>query len=187
MEKKIIGGVFKDQFDAVNVIEQLERNGYNRNDISIFAKDEVISRTITDKTEIDVSGDTKDHHNRGKKAGKGLGIGAGAGAVLGGAAGLALLAIPGVGPIMAAGPIAAAIEGGLIGAGGGGIVGALTGAGITEEQAKEYDKYLNEGYIVILVEADQTQEENVFGTYTSHNTRNTHMYPSYIGGKNNNY
>jgi hypothetical protein len=184
MEKKIIGGVFKDQFDAVNVIEQLERNGYNRKDISIFAKDDGISEAIEEKTDIEVSGDSKKKNNRGEKAGKGFGIGAGAGAVLGGIAGLGLLAIPGAGPIVAAGPIAAAIEGGLIGAGGGGLVGAMTGAGLTEDQAKEYDKYLNEGHIVILVEADKTQEENVFNTYTSNNTRNSHMYPSYEGRTN---
>ncbi|TMW72780.1 general stress protein [Alteribacter natronophilus] len=173
MEKKIIGGVFKEEQEAVDVIEQLEKGGFSRDDISIFAKGDDADN-IDDKTDVDVTGDD---NKRGKKAGKGLGIGAGSGAVLGGAAGLALLAIPGAGPIMAAGPIAGAIEGGVIGAGGGGLVGALTGAGIPEDEAKEYNSYVNDGYIVVLVEANQEQQPGVYDTFREHNTVNRHMYP----------
>ena len=174
MEKKIIGGVFKEEQEAVDVIEALERNGFDSKDISIFAKGDDAD-AIEDKTDVNVANDNDS--KRGKNAGKGLGIGAGAGTLLGGAAGLALLAIPGAGPIMAVGPIAAAIEGGVIGAGGGGLVGALTGAGIPEKEAKEYDTYVNDGYSVVLVEANQEQQPAVYSTFKSNNTVNEHMYP----------
>ncbi|MCE7791125.1 general stress protein [Salipaludibacillus sp. CUR1] len=176
MEKKIIGGVFKEQQEAVDVIDQMEKNGFDRKDISVFAKGDDAEK-VDDHTDIDVA--DNDDNNRGKNAGKGVGIGAGTGAVLGGAAGLGLLAIPGAGPIMAAGPIAAAVEGGVIGAGGGGIVGALTGAGIPEEEAKEYEKYINDGHIVVLVEANEDQQTNVYSTFRDHNTVNSHMYPGH--------
>ncbi|WP_018923243.1 DUF1269 domain-containing protein [Salsuginibacillus kocurii] len=99
--------------------------------------------------------------------------------MLGGAVGLGILDIPGIGPIAAAGPLAAAIEGGAIGAGGGGLGGALTGAGVPKDEAKEYEKYLQEGNIVILVEADENQKESVYNTFSSYNTENTSMYPTY--------
>ncbi|MFC5712038.1 general stress protein [Thalassorhabdus alkalitolerans] len=186
MDKKIIGGVFRNEQDAVNAIEGLEKNGYNKDDISIFVKNDEDADAIEDKTDANVT-DNADDNNRGKGAGKGLGIGAGSGAVLGGIAGLGVLAIPGIGPIAAVGPIAAAIEGGAIGAAGGGIVGALTGAGIPEEEAKEYDKYLEEGNILVLVEADEKQESSVYDTFTTHNTVNTDMYPDYAGRDKNNF
>lgn len=173
MEKKFIGGVFRTEEEAVNVIENLEKSGFTREDISIFAKGED-AEAIDDKTDVDVEGDDGD--NKGKKAGKGVGIGAGTGAVLGGAAGLSLLAIPGAGPIMAAGPIAAAIEGGVIGAGGGGIVGALTGAGISKEDAERYEKYVEDGNIVIMVEASEDQQEGIYSTFRDHGTLNSDMY-----------
>ncbi|UTR09010.1 general stress protein [Evansella sp. LMS18] len=174
MDKKIIGGVFKEQEEAIRVIEQLEKSGFKRDDISVFAKGDDAD-AIEDKTDASVT-DTKDD-NKGKKSGKGAGIGAGSGVVLGGLAGLGLVAIPGAGPIMAAGPIAAAIEGGVIGAGGGAIVGALTGAGIPEEDAKEYEKYINDGYTVVLVEAEEDKHQDVYTTFRDNNTANTHMYP----------
>ncbi|SDO51727.1 general stress protein [Alkalicoccus daliensis] len=175
MEKKIVGGVFSNEEEAVRAIEALENQGFKRDDFSVFAQGDDAD-AIGDKTDVDVA-DSTDDDNKGKKAGKGAGIGAGSGAVLGGAAGLGLLAVPGAGPFLAIGPIAAAIEGGVLGAGGGGLVGALTGAGINEEDAKEYDQYIKDGNVVVLVEADENQESDVYTTFRDNNTRNTHMYP----------
>ncbi|WP_223702529.1 general stress protein [Sutcliffiella deserti] len=178
MKKSIIGGVFKDQQEAIRAIEALYDMGYTKDDISIFAKDSDDVKSIEKGTNSDV---TEKSSGRGKNAGKGFGIGAGTGGVLGGIAGIiaeiGLLAIPGIGVLAAAGPLATALSGAAIGAGGGGLVGALTGAGIPEEHAKEYEGHLNKGHIVVLVEADEQREDRVYSHFTDNNSLNTHTYP----------
>ncbi|SDJ86403.1 general stress protein [Sediminibacillus albus] len=180
MESKVIGGVFKKQEDAIKAIKDLQNKGYHKDDFSVFAKDSDDAEAIGDQTNTDI---TKDKSGRGKNAGKGLGIGAGTGGVLGGTAGLiaeiGLLAIPGVGAIAAAGPIAAALTGAGIGAGGGGIVGALVGAGIPEEHAKEYEQHLKNGNIIVLVEANENDRE-VYRTFLANKTENHTIYPDEV-------
>ncbi|MBP3950170.1 general stress protein [Bacillus suaedae] len=181
MKKNIIGGVFRNQEEAVPAIEGLHDLGYTKEEISVFAKDSDDVDGIEHATSEDV---TKQSSGRGKNAGKGFGIGAGTGGVLGGIGGIiaeiGLLTIPGVGLLAATGPIATALSGAAIGAGGGGLVGALTGAGIPEEHAKEYEKYLDNGNIIVLVEADATREETVYNHFTRANSLNTHTYPEYL-------
>ncbi|MGM0846204.1 MAG: general stress protein [Bacillota bacterium] len=181
MKKSIIGGVFRNKDEASRAIEALHDMGYTKEDISIFAKDKDDVKGIEHETNADV---TEKDSGRGKNAGKGFGIGAGTGGVLGGIAGIiaevGLLAIPGIGVLAAAGPLATALSGAAIGAGGGGLVGALTGAGIPEEHAKEYEKYLNKGNIVVLVEADEDREEKVYGHFSRNNSLNTHTYPENV-------
>jgi len=91
--------------------------------------------------------------------------GAGAGAALGGMTGLALalapLAIPGIGPILAAGPIAAALAGAGFGALAGGVIGGLTRLGVPEETAHYYAEALRRGGIVITVAADEAAQANL--------------------------
>ncbi|WP_077623023.1 general stress protein [Sediminibacillus massiliensis] len=180
MKSKVIGGVFKSQDDAIRAIEELKAKGYGKDDFSVFAKDKDDVKAIGEETNTDIS---KDKSGRGKNAGKGLGIGAGTGGVLGGLTGLiaeiGLLAIPGVGAIAAAGPIAAALTGAGIGAGGGGIVGALVGAGIPEEHAKEYENKLKEGNIIVLVEASEHDRE-IYQTFLANRTENHRMYPDEV-------
>src|SRR6202041_699010 len=96
------------------------------------------------------------------KAPEGAATGAGSGAVLGGAlgllAGIGALAIPGVGPFIAAGPIMAALAG--VGAGGvvGGLIGALVGMGIPEYEAKRYEGRIKEGGVLLSVHCDTSEE-----------------------------
>lgn len=174
MEKEIIGGVFRDENDAIRAVKELNTLGYGEDDLTVIAKDKDEVKDIKNETGVDVE---KDSSGRGKNAGKGLGIGAGTGGVLGGLAALiaegALIAIPGVGPLIAAGPLAATITG-LVG---GGLVGALTGAGIPEEHAKEYERYLKDGYIIILVEVTENRND-VYTTFVNNRTANTSMYPN---------
>ncbi|MGF2614896.1 low temperature-induced protein [Rossellomorea vietnamensis] len=181
MKKSIIGGVFRNKDEAVRAIEALHDMGYTKEDISIFAKDNDDVKGIQHETDSKV---TEKDSGRGKNAGKGFGIGAGTGGVLGGIAGIiaevGLLTIPGVGVLAAAGPLATALSGAAIGAGGGGLVGALTGAGIPEEHAKEYENYLNKGNIVVLVEADEDREDKVYGHFSNNNAMNTHTYPERV-------
>ena len=96
------------------------------------------------------------------KAPEGTAAGAGVGAVVGGTlgllAGIGALAIPGVGPLIAAGPIMGALAG--VGAGGavGGLVGALVGMGIPEYEAKRYEGRVKEGGILVSVHCDTSEE-----------------------------
>ncbi|SFD89058.1 Heat induced stress protein YflT [Lentibacillus persicus] len=179
MDKKIIGGVFSDVSTTERVIRELKEHGYGTNDISVFARDKNKVNVIEDEANTSVS--TNDH-GRGQNAGKGTGIGAASGGVLGGLggliAGLGMLAIPGVGQVAAAGPLVAALTGAGVGAGGGGIVGALVGAGIPKEHAEQYENYLKDGKIIVLVEADEETESKVYHTFLSHETENQSMYPN---------
>src|SRR5882724_9647070 len=104
---------------------------------------------------------TKDFaHEKGTKAPEGAAAGAGTGAVVGGAlgwlAGIGSLAIPGVGPLIAAGPIVAALAGAGVGGAVGGITGALVGMGIPEYEAKRYEGRVKEGGILLSVHSDSS-------------------------------
>jgi hypothetical protein len=104
---------------------------------------------------------TKDFaHEKGTKAPEGAATGAGTGAVLGGAlgwlAGIGALAIPGVGPFIAAGPIMAALAGVGVGGAVGGVAGALIGMGIPEYEAKRYEGRIKEGGILLSVHCDSS-------------------------------
>jgi hypothetical protein len=105
---------------------------------------------------------TKDFaHEKNTKAPEGAATGAGSGAVIGGTlgwlAGIGALAIPGVGPFIAAGPIVAALAGVAVGGAVGGITGALVGMGIPEYQAKRYEGRVKEGSILLSVHCDDSK------------------------------
>src|SRR5436309_4833562 len=105
---------------------------------------------------------TKDFaHEKATKAPEGTAAGAGTGAVIGGTlgwlAGIGVLAIPGVGPLIAAGPIVAALTGVGVGGALGGITGALIGMGIPEYEAKRYEGRVREGGILLSVHSDNSE------------------------------
>ena len=141
MNRRIVG-VYQNGEEATLAIEELHKQGYSPEQISVIAKDREEMAEISDET--------------GTKAPEGLATGAAAGGFLGGMAGLlagiGVLAIPGVGPILAAGPIVATLTGAAVGAGTGGLVGGLIGMGISEEDAREYNRYVDEGRILVLVD-----------------------------------
>ncbi|ARI77772.1 general stress protein [Halobacillus mangrovi] len=189
MNTKIIGGVFSNVGDAERAIKDLQHHGYGSNDISVFAKDKSKVNVLEDEMDTPVS---TNKGGRGKNAGKGAGLGALSGGVLGGIGGLitglGLLAIPGIGQIAAAGPIAAALTGAGVGAGGGGIVGALVGAGMSEHEAKQYESHLKDGKIIVIVEASEKIQDKVYRTFLSNKTENESMYPdSYRNNNNHNH
>jgi uncharacterized protein (TIGR02271 family) len=137
-----------DGSQASRIVDDLKQAGFSKNDISVLFPDK--------------SG-TKDFaHEKSTKAPEGATTGAGTGGVLGGVlgwlAGVGALAIPGVGPFIAAGPIMAALGGAAIGAGTGGLIGALVGLGIPEYEAKRYEGKLKEGNILISVHSDNSEE-----------------------------
>jgi len=126
---------------AETIVSNLKAAGFSSNDISVL---------FTDKST------TKDFaHEKHTKAPEGASIGGvagiGVGAVLGWLAGIGSLAIPGVGPLIAAGPIMAALSGAAVGATAGGITGALIGLGIPEYEAKRYEGKIKGGSALISV------------------------------------
>lgn len=129
-----------------NGMEALEREGFRRTDVSVlFPANE---------------GNKDFAHEKGTKAPEGAATGAGSGAVVGGVlgwlAGVGTLAIPGVGPFIAAGPIMAALAGAGAGGATGGLVGGLVGAGIPEYEAKRYEGRIKNGGILVSVHCDNS-------------------------------
>lgn len=170
-DKKIVG-VFETEQEAVRAIEGLKRQGYSSDEISVVGKNKDDVEDITDTTNT--------------KAPEGAVAGASTGGVLGGAAGLlaglGLLAIPGIGPVLAAGPIAATLTGAAVGAGAGGIVGGLIGMGIHEDDAKKYGHYFDQGKILVLVDADADRDEGVYDTFRTNNSLNADTYGTTMYG-----
>lgn len=142
MTERSVVGYYDNENEAIDAIEDLKRKGHSTEDISVLSKSRDEVETVTEET--------------GTHAGEGAATGALTGGALGGLggvlAGLGALAIPGIGPIVAAGPIVAGLTGAAAGAGVGGLAGALIGMGIPENEAKEYETRFNEGKILVLLE-----------------------------------
>jgi len=143
-------GIYPNRLTVERAVDALKEAGFRNEDISVLLPE---------------SGGTKEFAvEKETKAPEGAATGAGSGAVVGGAlgwlVGIGLLAIPGVGPFIAAGPIMAALAG--AGAGGlaGGIAGALIGMGIPEYEANRYEGRIKAGGILLSVHADDTDWKN---------------------------
>ena len=155
------------EIKAERIVEDLKAAGFSNNDISALFPDK--------------SG-TKDFaHEQHTKAPEGAATGAGTGGVLGGALGwligIGSLAIPGVGPFIAAGPIMAALAGAGVGAAVGGLTGALVGLGIPEYEAKRYEGKIKEGNILISVHSENSDEvsraKDIFERHGAHDVSYT--------------
>lgn len=124
---------------AEYVVEQLQHAGFAPNDISVLTSDQRSDRDFA--------------HQKNTKAPEGATAGGVAGGVLGGAlgllAGIGAIAIPGLGPFIAAGPIMATLAGASVGGAAGGLVGALAGAGLPEFEAKRYEGLVRQGNVLI--------------------------------------
>jgi hypothetical protein len=133
---------------ANDIVARLQASNFAGSDISVLFPDK--------------SGTREFAHEKNTKAPEGATVGASAGGVVGGAlgllAGVGLLAIPGVGPFIAAGPIMAGLSGIAVGAAVGGITGALIGMGIPEIEAKRYESKIKDGNILISVHAENPDE-----------------------------
>src|SRR5438477_7118076 len=140
-------GIYPDRLSVEMAVDRLKAAGYRNTDISVL---------------FPQNSGTKDFaHEKNTKAPEGATTGAGTGAIVGGTlgwlAGIGALAIPGIGPFIAAGPIVAALAGaGAVGAVGG-IVGALVGLGIPEYEAKRYEGRIKSGGILLSVHCDDSE------------------------------
>ena len=151
MSDRIASAVFDSREEAERALSDLRSAGINEDAISIIGKhgEQDSSTTVED-------GDS----DAGETAGSGV-KGALGGAVVGGLLGVAALAIPGVGPLAAAGAIAsgaipgAAAIGAGVGAGVGGLTGLMTGHGVSEEDASYYEGHIEDGGTFLSVDADK--------------------------------
>ncbi len=147
-KKTAVFGIFTTVASADNATDSLVKSGFSASAISALLPENLGNRAIgTEKA---------------TKAPEGATAGAGTGAVLGGAlgllAGIGALAIPGVGPLIAAGPIMAALAGVGVGGAVGGFTGALIGLGIPEYEAKRYEGRITKGGILLSVHCDTSDE-----------------------------
>ena len=158
---KTIVGLFDNFSEAQAVVRELERAGFDRTNISVVANEKARTGVTTPTTE------------HGTTAGEGAASGAVAGGVTGGVAGLlaglAGLAIPGIGPVIAAGPLVAALTGAGIGAVAGGLIGALVSAGVPEEHARYYEEGVRRGGTLVTVAARDERADAVMEIMNRHN------------------
>ena len=141
-------GIYADRSDVDRAVEALKAAGFSNNDVSaLFPENK----------------GTKDFaHEKSTKAPEGATTGAGTGVLLGGGlgwlVGIGALAIPGLGPFIAAGPIMAALAGAGVGGAVGGLTGALIGMGIPEYEAKRYEGQVKDGGTLLSVHCDTSDQ-----------------------------
>ena len=143
----VVFGIFKDRVTLDRTVDALKLAGFRNSDISVLMSD---------------TGSTRDFaHEKETKAPEGATAGATTGIAVGGTlgwlAGIGALAIPGIGPFIAAGPIMAALAGAGVGGLIGGISGALIGMGIPEYEAKRYEGLVKNGGILCSVHSDNSE------------------------------
>ena len=139
-------GIYPTRTAAEEAVDRMIASGFRTEDISALLQDNVGTKDFA--------------HEKNTKAPEGTATGVTAGAAVGGTlgllAGIGALAIPGLGPFIAAGPIMATLAG--LGSGGvvGGVVGALVGAGIPEYEAKRYEGRVKTGGVLVSIHADNS-------------------------------
>ena len=147
--------------DAADVVRSLEASGVPHSDISIVGPEP------TKGTDTPATTDTTDTH-----AGNGAGTGATLGTILGGGAGLLAgigsLAIPGVGPVVAAGWLIATLTGAGVGAAALGLAGSLVGSGVSHDEAHVYAEGVRRGGTLVSVRADETRRAEIEGMFAQH-------------------
>lgn len=153
---RMVTGLFRDRESAERAYGSLTSRGYSRDDLNLVMSDDTRKKYFSDDKDTDL--DTKAWEG----AGKGATIGGAVGGTLAAIAAIGTtVALPGIG-LLIAGPLAAGIAG--AGAGGltGGIIGALIGAGIPEDRAKEYERGINEGGILMGVNTRSDEDAEYF-------------------------
>jgi hypothetical protein len=143
-------GIYGRESQAANGVDQLRLAGFRNTDVSVLYSEN--------------SGNKDFAHGKNTKAPEGATAGAGTGAVIGGAlgwlAGVGALAIPGLGPFIAAGPIMGMLSGLGVGGAVGGVTGALIGAGMPEYEAKRYEGHIRKGGVLLSVHCDNADWES---------------------------
>jgi hypothetical protein len=141
-------GIYPNANRAEHTVDRLIASGFASDDISVLLPDNKSSKDFA--------------HEKNTKAPEGTTTGVTAGGAIGGTlgllAGVGALAIPGLGPFIAAGPIMGALAGLGVGGAVGGLIGALVGMGIPEYEAKRYEGRIKEGGVLLSVHCDTSEE-----------------------------
>jgi hypothetical protein len=147
-KKTAVFGIYHNRDQAERSVDRLLAGGFSNDDISVLLPDNQTTKDFA--------------HEKNTKAPEGTTTGVAAGGAVGGTlgllAGIGALAIPGVGPFIAAGPIMGALAGLGVGGAVGGLIGALVGMGIPEYEAKRYDGRIKEGGVLLSVHCDTSDE-----------------------------
>jgi len=147
-KKTAVFGIYASVAEAERAVNALVSEGFSNADISVLLPDNQSSRDFA--------------HEKHTKAPEGTTTGVAAGGTIGGAlgllAGIGALAIPGLGPFIAAGPIMGALAGAGVGGAVGGLVGALVGMGIPEYEAKRYEGRVKNGGVLLSVHCDTSAQ-----------------------------
>ena len=141
-------GIYKTSAQAERAVDRIVAAGYSQNDISVLLPDVQSSKEFA--------------HEKNTKAPEGTTAGVTTGGIVGGTlgllAGIGTLAIPGLGPFIAAGPIMASLAGLGVGGAVGGLIGALVGMGMPEYEAKRYEGRIKDGGVLLSVHCDTSEE-----------------------------
>src|ERR1700694_3366095 len=141
-------GIYKSSVQAEQAVDRIAAAGFSHNDISVLLPDTKSSKEFA--------------HEKNTKAPEGTTTGVTTGGIVGGTlgllAGIGALAIPGLGPFIAAGPIMGALAGLGVGGAVGGLVGALVGMGIPEYEAKRYEGRVKDGGVLLSVHCDTSEQ-----------------------------
>ena len=152
---KTIVGLFESPTEATTVVEELVAAGHPRDEISLVVHEHAATEHAGDET-----------------SGTVVATGVGAGAVLGGVGGLLVglgaLAIPGIGPVLAAGPLAAMLAGAGIGAAAGSVLGVLASFGIPDDDAAAYAEAVRRGGALVAVRTDDATADRAVGIIARH-------------------
>ncbi|AXC16300.1 Succinyl-CoA ligase [ADP-forming] beta chain (plasmid) [Acidisarcina polymorpha] len=141
-------GIYSNRATAEAAVDKFVAGGFSNQDVSVLMSDNQGSRDFA----------AEKNTKAPEGAATGVGVGGTVGGTLGLLAGIGALAIPGVGPLIAAGPIMGALAGLGIGGAVGGLVGALVGLGIPEYEAKRYEGRVKDGGILISIHCDSSEE-----------------------------
>jgi hypothetical protein len=148
MSKTSVFCIAKSETQGIAIVDRLKLANFSSNDVSVLLPDRAGTKDFA--------------HEQHTKAPEGATTGGVTGGVVGGAlgwlAGIGALAIPGVGPFIAAGPIMAALGGAAVGGAVGGLTGALIGMGIPELEAKRYEGKIKSGNVLISVHTENSDE-----------------------------
>lgn len=168
---KTVVGVFDNFSDAQAVVRELRESGFSSDDISLIANN--AKGEFADYDRGHGVGSDKMDDTAEEQAGSGAVAGAGIGAAVGLLVGVGLLAIPGVGPVLAAGPIATALGstalGAGIGAAAGGLVGPLVDAGVPRPEAETYSETVRRGGTLVMVRASDDMAQKAVDIMNRHN------------------
>lgn len=166
-KNKVVVGLVDSEVQAENLVQQLNSAGVPSSDISVIFPDKHGTRDFA--------------HEHNTKAPEGAVVGGASGGVIGGTigllAGIGALAIPGLGPFIAAGPLMATLSGAAAGAAVGGVAGALIGLGIPELEAKAYEGKLRGGNVLVAAHVDsgdsETRAKELFKREGAHDISST--------------